>query len=114
MVGHEVVSDCYQSWELNLKKVGLFAHSDRRYVPGIECFINGIPKSTTKVVKVFEISESQWPSNSQNVPQESEAFVRFMVHVSRWKRRHLCTNTTGGSHTATLGTNTTSENLSRP
>ena len=26
MVGHEEVSDCYQSWELNLKKVGLFAH----------------------------------------------------------------------------------------
>ena len=61
----------------------------------IDSFINGVPKSTAKVVKVFEISESQWPAQSQKVPQESEAFVRFMVHVSRWRRRNLCPNTNG-------------------
>ena len=69
--------------------------SDKRYVPGVDCFVNGVPKSVSKTVKIFEISEAQWPSHVQGVPKESEAFVRFMVHVSRWKRRSLYTDGTG-------------------
>ena len=70
-------------------------HSDKRSVPGIDCFINGVPKTPPKIIKVFEIAENVWPSQSLNTPQESEAFVRFMVHISRWKRRNLASNATG-------------------
>ena len=72
-----------------------YLFSDKRYVPGVDCFVNGVPKSVSKTVKIFEISETQWPSHVQGVPKESEAFVRFMVHVSRWKRRSLYTDGTG-------------------
>ena len=70
-------------------------YSDKRSVPGIDCFINGVPKTPPKIVKVFEISENVWPSHSLNTPQEPEAFVRFMVHISRWKRRNIVATTTG-------------------
>ena len=128
MIRHEEVTNCYQSWELQINKVGIFAHkrykiidffksissnvrsksscsvhtitvvlfySDKRSVPGIDCFINGVPQTPSKIVKVFEISENVWPSLSLNTPQETEAFVRFMVHISRWKRRNIDSTTTG-------------------
>ena len=83
MVAHEEVTGCYKSWEFHLKKL-----------PGLDCFIQG-PKSPTKIVKLFEISEAQWPTQSTKVPEEPDAFVRFIVHVSRWKRRNLYPNTNG-------------------
>ena len=79
-----------------------YRNSDKRSVPGIDCFINGVPKTPSKIVKVFEISETVWPSQSPNTPQESEAFVRFMVHISRWKRRNNFDNTTGKINNAIL------------
>ena len=84
MVAHEEVTGCYKSWEFHLKKL-----------PGLDCFMQGGAKSPTKSVKLFEISEAQWPTESSKVPEEPDAFVRFIVHVSRWKRRNLYPHTNG-------------------